>query len=374
MGKLLLLLVKLGGKIGINNILYKILAPFYHSQAAFSPQAVTDNENYLNSLYQKNTNSCISPNAIEYIYDLQIIIPAYNVEHYISSCLESVLRQQTKYNILVTVINDGSTDDTYKVLKQYENDKRLEIISQKNKGFSGARNTGLRNIRAKYIFFLDSDDILIDGSIETLLDTAYNNTTVDIVEGGFKLLKDEKIQGGFHHKDGLYNKWNGILYGFPWGKIYKADLFKNVIVPENFWFEDTIISMIIYPMAATFATISKDVYLYRRNEMGITFSSKGNKKNLDTLWITKQLLKDREKLGLNNDMQMSEFMLEQVRINTERIATLNNTIIDIANFILSIDFFEQNFGYPENPRLKQMAKAMQKRDLKAFKLACLFEK
>ena len=154
MGKLLLLLVKLGRKIGINNILYKILVPFYHSKTVFLPQAVIENEKYLNSLCQKITNSCISSNVIEYIYDLQIIIPAYNVEHYISNCLDSVLSQKTKYKILVTVINDGSRDDTYKVLKQYEKDKRLEIINQKNKGFSGARNTGLRHIKAKYLFWI----------------------------------------------------------------------------------------------------------------------------------------------------------------------------------------------------------------------------
>ena len=374
MGKILLLLVRLGKKMDINNILYKILAPFYHSQIAFLPQTVTDNEKYLNSLCQKKTNSCISQNVIEYIYDLQIIIPAYNVEHYISSCLDSVLSQETKYKILVTVINDGSTDDTYKVLKQYENDVRLEIISQKNKGFSGARNTGLRHIKAKYISFLDSDDMLEDGCIEALLDTAYSNADIDIVEGGYKLLKGEKALYGIHHKDGVYNKWKEILYGYPWGKIYKAKLFEKIIFPENYWFEDTIISMIIYPMASKFATISKDVYLYRRNESGITFSSKGKVKTLDTLWITKQLLHDRVKLGLSNDKQMAEFMLEQIKINTERITTLHDKKVEVANFILSIDFFEQTFKYPEDSQLNMISKAMSERDFKAFKLACLFAK
>lgn len=374
MGKLLLLLVKLGRKIGINNILYKILVPFYHSKTVFLPQAVIENEKYLNSLCQKITNSCISLNAIEYIYDLQIIIPAYNVENYISSCLESVLRQKTKYKILVTVINDGSTDDTCKILKQYENDKRLEIISQKNEGFSGARNTGLRHIKAKYISFLDSDDLLDDGCIEALLDAAYSNADIDIVEGGYKLLKGEKTQYGIHHNNGVYNKWNGILYGYPWGKIYKAKLFEKVIFPEKFWFEDTIISMIIYPMASKFATISKDVYLYRRNKSGITFSSKGKKKTLDTLWITKQLLNDRIRLGLNNDEQMAEFMLEQIKINTERINTLHDEKVEVANFILSIDLFEQNFKYPKDSQFDKISKAMSERDFKAFKLACLFAK
>lgn len=118
-------------------------------------------------------NSCaIAEKEVSSDYDLHIIIPAYNVEKYIVGCMESAIAAQNrgKYKILVTVINDGSTDATAELLKQYEGRKDVEIIHQKNRGLSGARNTGLENIRGRYVTFVDSDDEL--GDICSLLDEA----------------------------------------------------------------------------------------------------------------------------------------------------------------------------------------------------------
>ena len=77
-------------------------------------------------------------------YDLQIIIPAYNAEKYIEKCLNSILSQKTQYTYVITVINDGSTDETSQILSKYLDDEHVDIISQSNKGFSEARNRGLK--------------------------------------------------------------------------------------------------------------------------------------------------------------------------------------------------------------------------------------
>lgn len=80
------------------------------------------------------------------------------------------------------VIDDGSTDSTAKILEHYNRIPQLQIIRQTNKGFSGARNTGLKNIDARYVMFLDSDDKLAPGAIQALLEMA-DKTGADIVEG-----------------------------------------------------------------------------------------------------------------------------------------------------------------------------------------------
>ena len=88
-----------------------------------------------------------------------IIIPVYNTEKYISKCLDSI-KCQTYDNYEVIIVNDGSTDDSVKIIKEYTKDKRFKLYSKKNGGLSSARNHGLKYVTGDYIVFLDSDDYL----------------------------------------------------------------------------------------------------------------------------------------------------------------------------------------------------------------------
>lgn len=90
---------------------------------------------------------------------VSIIVPVYNVEQYLKECLDSIL-QQSYQNIELIIINDGSTDESKKVIIPFLSDERVKYIEQENKGLSGARNTGLKNATGKYIVFVDSDDYI----------------------------------------------------------------------------------------------------------------------------------------------------------------------------------------------------------------------
>ena len=94
-------------------------------------------------------------------HDLQIIIPAYNEEKHLRECIESVLNQKTQYSFQIVLIDDGSSDRTGEMADSYASEQ-MKVIHQNNKGFSGARNTGLSVIDAKYIMFVDSDDRMTD--------------------------------------------------------------------------------------------------------------------------------------------------------------------------------------------------------------------
>jgi glycosyltransferase EpsH len=89
---------------------------------------------------------------------ISVVVPVYNVEQYVSQCLDSIINQ-TYSNIEVIVVNDGSTDNSLSILKSYANkDNRIKIINKKNGGQSSARNEGIKYASGEYLTFIDSDD------------------------------------------------------------------------------------------------------------------------------------------------------------------------------------------------------------------------
>ena len=98
-----------------------------------------------------------------------VIIPVYNVEKYLRACLDSMLNQ-TFSDWEAVCVNDGSTDGSTVVLKEYAaKDDRFRVVEQPNAGLSAARNTGLKHITGDYVLFLDSDDWLETNALETLV-------------------------------------------------------------------------------------------------------------------------------------------------------------------------------------------------------------
>ena len=103
---------------------------------------------------------------------VSIIIPCYNVEKYISACIDSIINQTYK-NIEIICINDGSTDSTGDIIKSYSDD-RIVYIEQKNSGVSKARNLGLSVANGEYITFVDGDDLIKIDMIEILVQKMHN--------------------------------------------------------------------------------------------------------------------------------------------------------------------------------------------------------
>ncbi|RGI64710.1 glycosyltransferase family 2 protein [Ruminococcus sp. OM08-7] len=151
-----------------------------------SVMTASEAEKLLNAYSPRPTGSCIAQNAMKSEVDLQIIVPAHNVESFIADCLESVVQQKTKYRFLATVVNDGATDRTGEIVEKYraKYPKLIETITQENKGFSDARNTALSCLKGSYITFLDSDDLLKEGAVEHLMSCA-EAEDADIVQGNW---------------------------------------------------------------------------------------------------------------------------------------------------------------------------------------------
>lgn len=126
---------------------------------------------FLNALIKtKNSPSVsyIGKNRMLENVKISVVIPVYNVEKYLRDCLNSVVNQTLK-EIEVICVDDGSTDGSAKILLEYTNiDKRITVIKQENLGLSMARNIGVKEAIGKYIYFLDSDDMIRCDALEIL--------------------------------------------------------------------------------------------------------------------------------------------------------------------------------------------------------------
>lgn len=120
-----------------------------------------------------------------------VIIPLYNKADYIYDTLESVLTQ-TYENFEIIVVDDGSSDDSLSVIQKIT-DPRLQVVSQKNSGVSAARNKGIAIAKAKWVVFLDADDIWLPNHLETLLKVNKNHPEAEMIATGHKSLKREAI-------------------------------------------------------------------------------------------------------------------------------------------------------------------------------------
>lgn len=352
-------------KSGLNRLVYNASKNERHEYIDICAETVGKAEALLHSIAADPKQSCICENKVDGPkYDLQIIVPAYNVEKYIAECLDSVLSQVTSFRYIVKVINDGSTDGTSRILETYRNKPGIEITTQKNKGFSGARNTGLATIEARYVMFLDSDDKLAPGAIHALLSMA-QNTSADIVEGSSVKFYGPFITAKYLHPDCTEANADK-LFSFAWGKVYKASLFYNIKFPEGYWFEDTLCALILHPAAKKVSTISHRVYCYRTNFKGISRTFRGNPKCMDSFYICERLLSDMTSLGMSLDNGWADKMARQFRLNSNRISSLKRDDIDKAVFTLQSHLMRQYFSDFETDNL--LVRSLLEGNYKAFRL------
>lgn len=300
----------------------------------------------LSSYYEDCENSCIRNRKHNFLNkpDLSIIIPTYNNANYIGRAVESVITQDTEFSFEIIIINDGSTDDTKLVLSRYNSNKNIIIINQDNKGFSGARNIGIDNANGKYIMFLDSDDYLAPDAIQNLLSVAMDYDA-DIVEGNYKTFDSN---GNVNDVNKSCLKLTHVtspsitLRGYPWGKVYKNHLLNSINFPLEYWFEDTVMPFIIFPNAKNCYLIPENVYMYFINPKGITSTFQMKPKSLDTLYITRQLLKD--KMRLNQQFTEIDYwlFLNQIKMNYSRTRFLSSKVKK-SIFVITCDLFQRYF-------------------------------
>lgn len=218
------------------------------------------------------------------MYEVTIAMPLYNAGHYLVETMESALNQTFK-SIEYLIIDDRGTDQSIDYMCQLQNThqrgKDIRIVThEKNMGVSAARNTILKEVRSKYLFFLDSDDLITSDCIEVLYNAAEQNKA-EIVYGSYKEVwsNNQKKESIFISPSQLFNGENKLaeyafedirrdLRSFVWNNLYNTSFLKeNRLQFEavKVW-EDLLFSYDMIPLVKSAVFIPNVTYIYIKRE------------------------------------------------------------------------------------------------------------
>ena len=218
--------------------------------------------------------------------EVSIVIPVYNAEKYLEQCLDSIV-SQTYYNIEIICIDDGSKDNSLKILRKYaENDNRFIVLEQQNHGAAVARNEGIKIARGKYIIFLDCDDYVDADLVSKALNKAekFNTDIVIFKAVAFnsqtekrRCLNDKinKFKIYFNKTFSVFDISEDIFNSFllaPWNKFYRTDFIKK----NGLYFQNIRRSNDIYFTTTSLVKAQKIILL---NDV-LTYYRKGTNTNL----------------------------------------------------------------------------------------------
>lgn len=235
---------------------------------------------------------------------LSVIVPVYNVEKYLSKCLDSIIDQEIS-NYEIIIVNDGSPDNCQTIIESYQN-KYPQLIKsyiKENGGLASARNYGIERASGKYISFIDSDDYIEKNHYKKMLDLAIRENS-DLVVTDFEYIWENNehkplYKNGIEIVNNSLNKCIFLSPLFSWNKMYRRELFNELKCryPDGLWYEDIPVTL-YYSAKVKKISYLKELgfhYLQRKSSiMGTKYSKKMN----DLFTIYEKTYKSFEKDGL----------------------------------------------------------------------------
>ena len=248
--------------------------------------------------------------ALASMPQISVIVPVYNVEKYLEACLFSLVTQDER-DIEIICINDGSTDSSGEILKSWaDRDSRIRVIEKQNSGLAAARNSGLANARGRYLCFVDSDDMLLPGSLKKLSEAA-ENSGADIVSYETAPLLFEDIRKRDYRTEEYYEV-KGSYSGLRSGRSYFCDMMENndfvesanLLFIKSQWlrdsglqfepgryYEDAVFSLQCHLRCEKMLHIKERLYCYRIRANSTMTSKADYKRAMDRMWVMQECLK-----------------------------------------------------------------------------------
>lgn len=194
---------------------------------------------------------------------ISIIVPVYNAAPYIAPCLESLVRQKKRLQIIM--VDDGSTDDSVAIVRQLAAKYPscgIEVYEQVHAGQAAARNIGLEHAKGEYIAFVDADDYLSDNWIEEHL-AAIDD--VDFVQSGYQRVDGNKKLIGSPKLPLFLQQFTTV-----WGRLYRRKAIEKIRFREGYIYEDVLFSIDLWLSGAKGKMIPYIGYFYTLNPQSTT--------------------------------------------------------------------------------------------------------
>ena len=251
--------------------------------------------------------------------EISVILPVYNSQEYLKECLDSVLNQTFK-DIEVLCINDGSSDKSLEILRDYEADERVTVIDQENMGVAKTRNNALEIVKGKYVYFMDSDDYLDSNAFKKLHDILISNDSDFCILKAIFVNANEKYKFPAFDLDKEFGKVNFNKFTFtykdvkshvlndlfaPWLKMYKREFLMSdddFTFPEIKSYSDAPFHVKTMLNAKRISFVPEYLYYYRENDGSLVHSSS----NTINFFILSDIIKNY----LENNGFMDEFKKE----------------------------------------------------------------
>ncbi|MCR5704433.1 MAG: glycosyltransferase, partial [Eubacterium sp.] len=219
---------------------------------------------------------------------VSIIVPVYNVEKYLPTCIDSLVNQSYQ-NLEIILVDDGSKDRSGEICDEYaRQDQRIIVIHKENGGLSDARNAGIDKASGDYLAFIDSDDWVDNSMIEKMI-LKIKETDSDVAICNARLAYDdyrrvdspvwsieEEVLSGTEAMQRLGQKGK-VCYIIACNKLYKKKIFEQIRYPKGYIHEDEAVIHYVYENSEKVCLIPEDLYYYRQREdsiMGNGFSIK----------------------------------------------------------------------------------------------------
>lgn len=235
---------------------------------------------------------------------VSLVVPVYNVEEYVSACVNSLLTQ-TYPHLEILLVNDGSTDSSGAIIDTFT-DPRVRVFHQTNGGLSRARNLGLSYANGDYLCFIDSDDVVREDFVEQLVDAALSYDC-DLVICDLTSFNDDSIPNLTKQPatarlvstdgaiDSLYTNDSLVRYTVSVTKLYHRDLYSVLRFPFGKLHEDVATALPVILNARRICEVDAVLYFYRDNPQSITNSSSWA--HLDGLVFYEEHYRTLSKLG-----------------------------------------------------------------------------
>jgi len=242
---------------------------------------------------------------------VSFVVPVYNVEKYLNECLDSIFDPSVDDSLYeVIAVNDGSTDNSPAILETYKKYENFRLYNQDNQGPSVARNIGIERARGKFIFFVDSDDYLLPGAIETALCYAASSeceiVKFDFIEWYESTGKFEDAKEETKHNLGVIDGKEAFIRGYgpnSVAKLLRRDYLLNhkLFFYPGVLFEDFEWTPRLFYYAKRVDSPNEELYFRRVRPGSIMTSLKDKQTCLDYLKIAEMLEEFRDTIAFSPD-------------------------------------------------------------------------